>query len=87
MAVLRCIESFAFSDHKNGAERVVRAGDLVDEKDALVKGREIMFESVDTTVERVSDRNAGKTSGAPGEKRTPRRTKAADEPAQEPDEG
>jgi len=85
MAVLRCLEPFAFSDHKNGVERVVRAGDLVDDKDPLVKGREHMFETVDANVARVSDRSVEQATSAPGEKRSvrrgrPRKDEAASEP-------
>ena len=85
MAVLRCIEAFAFSDHKTGVERVVRPGDLVDQKDPLVKGREMWFESVDANVERVSDRSVEQATAAPGEKRAVRRSKAKtdDEPAED----
>lgn len=78
MAVLRCIEPFAFSD--KGVERVVRAGDLVDEKDPLVKGREQWFESVDANVGRMTDRSVEQATAAPGEKRSSRRprSKASD---------
>jgi chloramphenicol 3-O-phosphotransferase len=79
MAVLRCIEAFAFSDHKTNVERVVRPGDLVDAKDPLVKGREMWFESVDATVDRVSDRTVEQATAAPGEKRTARRAKSVDQ--------
>jgi hypothetical protein len=61
MAVLRCTEAFAFTDPKTGVERVVRPGDLVDEKDSLVKGRKGWFESVEANVQRVTDRAAGKS--------------------------
>jgi len=61
MAVLRCTEAFAFTDPKTGVERVVRPGDLVDEKDPLVKGRKGWFESVEANVQRVTDRAAGKS--------------------------
>jgi len=60
MAVLRCTEAFAFTDPKTGVERVVRPGDLVDEKDPLVKARKVWFESVEANVQRVTDRAAGK---------------------------
>ncbi len=68
MAVLRCIEPFAFSD--KGVERVVRAGDLVDERDPLVKGRERWFETVDANVGRTTDRSVEQATAAPGEKRS-----------------
>jgi hypothetical protein len=85
MAVLRCTEAFAFSDHKTGVERVVRPGDLVDAKDPLVKGREQWFESVDATVDRVSDRTVEQATAAPGEKRTARRAKPVDQTKAEDD--
>ncbi len=80
MAVLRCIEPFAFSD--KGVERVVRAGDLVDDKDPLVKGRERWFETVDANVGRMTDRSVEQATAAPGEKRTTAR-KAAPAKAKE----
>lgn len=86
MAVLRCTEAFAFSDHKTGVERVVRPGDLVDSKDPLVKGREQWFEGVETTVDRVSDRSVEQATAAPGEKRATRaasKAKDTDKPAVE----
>lgn len=87
MPVLRCTEAFAFSDHKTGVERVVRPGDLVDSKDALVKGREQWFESVDATVDRVSDRSVEQATAAPGEKRPTRRatTKKTDSAEDSPE--
>ncbi|MDK0520386.1 hypothetical protein [Streptomyces sp. ML-6] len=42
---LRCTRSF--SAYANGAPRVVRAGQLVEDNDPIVKGRETAFESVD----------------------------------------
>lgn len=69
MAVLRCTEGFAYTDRKTGAPRVVRSGDLVDAKDPVVKGRESMFEPVEATVDRASDRSVEQATAAPGEKR------------------
>jgi len=60
MAVLRCTTPFAVQE--GVVPRVLRAGDLVDEKDPAVKGRENMFEPVETTVERAT--------AAPGERRS-----------------
>jgi hypothetical protein len=60
MAVLRCTTPFAVQE--GAVPRVLRAGDLVDEKDPAVKGRENLFESVETTVERAT--------AAPGERRS-----------------
>jgi hypothetical protein len=51
MALLRCVEAFAYTDHRSGQNRVVRTGDLVDDKDARVKGREQWFETVDGSAE------------------------------------
>lgn len=81
MGTLRCVEPFAFSDHKAGVERVVRAGDLVDAKDPLVKGREGWFETVEANVERVTNRNYEQATAAPGEKR------AASVPSEPPRSG
>lgn len=83
MAVLRCTSPFAVQE--GAVPRVLRAGDLVDEKDPVVKGREVMFESVEATVERATS--------APGERRSlsiPKRRTRKDEstetPADEPSE-
>ncbi|MFF2009168.1 hypothetical protein ACFVWY_08855 [Streptomyces sp. NPDC058195] len=42
---LRCIRSFSAYD--GGVPRVVRAGQLLDDNDPIVTGRESAFESVD----------------------------------------
>lgn len=42
---LRCTKSF--SAYVDGSPRVVRAGQLVEDDDPIVKGREASFESVD----------------------------------------
>jgi len=64
MAVLRCTDPFAFTDRKTGVERVVRAGDLVDDNDPLVKGREQWFETVEANVHRVTERRLGRPRGS-----------------------
>lgn len=79
MAVLRCTSPFAVQE--GAVPRVLRAGDLVDEKDPVVKGREVMFEPVETTVERATS--------APGErrslpKRRARKEESTETPADEP---
>ena len=81
MAIVRCKASFAVV--VNGAPRVVTVGQLVDDSDPVVKGREANFESVETYV---SDRTARveETTAAPGEKRSvgrPAARKAAAKPA------
>jgi len=78
MGVLRCTEAFAFSD--KGVERVVRPGDLVDQNDPLVKGREQWFETVEANVHRMTDRTVEQATAAPGEKRA-RRSRRSAEPA------
>jgi hypothetical protein len=69
MAVLRCLAPFALTE-KSGVERVVSAGDLVDSTDPVVKGREDLFEPVETTVARTKERGVEKATASPGEKRT-----------------
>lgn len=68
MAVLRVREAFAF-DEKSGVQRVLRPGDLVDSKDPAVKGRAHLFEPVETTVDRTTDRSVEQATAAPGERR------------------
>ncbi|MER7953844.1 hypothetical protein [Streptomyces sp. NPDC096030] len=67
MAIKRCKASFAVV--VNGAPRVVTAGQLVDESDPVVKGREGCFEDVETYV---SERKARveRATAEPGEKRS-----------------
>jgi hypothetical protein len=67
MSILRCISPFAFSD-TDGVQRVIRDGDLVDEKDPLVKGRELLFETVEVTVDRKA--RSEQVSGEPAVRRT-----------------
>jgi hypothetical protein len=59
MAVLACTGAFAYSE-PNGVQRVLRPGDLVDEKDPCVKGREVYFEPVEANVHRATERAAGR---------------------------
>lgn len=83
MAVLACTGAFAYTE-PNGVQRVLRPGDLVDENDPCVKGRESLFETVEANVHRATDRAAGKpvdgiieqATAAPGERRS-RRSKSA----------
>lgn len=87
MAVLRCMESFAFTDRNLGIPRVIAAGTLVDDKDVAVKGRESMFEPVEASVDRASFRGRGrratkkaaaKTAAAPATPVTESTAEAAD---------
>lgn len=85
MAVLACTGAFAYTE-PNGVQRVLRPGDLVDENDPCVKGRESYFETVEANVHRATERAAGapvdgiieQATKAPGEKRARRKPKAAD---------
>jgi hypothetical protein len=86
MAVLSCTEAFAYHE-PNGVPRVLRPGDLVDDDDPAVKGREHYFEKVESTVQRATDRREGKDTGdgvieqatkAPGEKRNVSKPDPAD---------
>jgi hypothetical protein len=86
MAVLSCTEAFSYFE-PNGVPRVLRPGDVVDDNDPAVKGREHFFEKVESTVLRATDRRAGKDTGdgiieqatkAPGEKRNVAPPAAAD---------
>ncbi|MFG2328253.1 hypothetical protein ACGFMM_01370 [Streptomyces sp. NPDC048604] len=67
MAIKRCKASFAVV--VNGAPRVVTAGQLVDENDPIVRGREVNFEDVETYV---SERKARveQATAEPGERRS-----------------
>ena len=69
MAVLRCIAPFAYSE-RNGVQRVLSAGDVVDSTDPAIKGRESMFEPVEVTAERVTGIAVEQATSAPGEKRS-----------------
>ena len=73
MAVLRCTDAFAYSE-PNGVQRVLRPGDLVEDKDPCVKGREHLFEPVEANAHRSTERAVEQATAAPGEKRA---TKAA----------
>ena len=83
MSTLRCKEAFvAWVD---GEPRTIPAGFLVDSKDAVVKGRESLFDQVDQFVERwgrpdrVEMPVVERATAAPGEKR-----EVAPKPSPEP---
>jgi hypothetical protein len=67
MAHLVCVESFVVWD-SNSIPHSVSAGQVIDDKDWRVKGREFRFEPVESTVER--RREVEQATRAPGEKRT-----------------
>lgn len=67
MAIKRCKASFAVV--VNGAPRVVTAGQLIDDSDPVVKGREASFEDVETYVSERKSRVEQATAD-PGEKRS-----------------
>lgn len=79
MAIVRATQPFAFTDTA-GVPRVVRAGDLYDETDPNVKGRENLFEPVETAASRTAAVVETATA-APGEKRSLSRRKTIKEPA------
>ena len=78
MAVLRCTEAFAYSE-KNGVERVLRPGDLVDDKDPAVQKAPQYFESAEANAFRATERAVEQATAAPAEKRARSPRKAAAE--------
>lgn len=76
MATLRVREAFAVP--QGGISRVMRPGDLVRDDDPIVKGREGLFEPIESAVSR-NEVRVEQATGAPGEKRsiTPPAKKAA----------
>lgn len=87
MAIKRCKAAFAVS--VNGVPRMVTVGQLVDASDPVIKGREALFEDVETHVSEKAARPAPQVERAtaePGEKRsvTPPRKTAAKKTAAKP---
>lgn len=70
MAILRCKE--AFSIDIDGIPHVFAGGQLVDSSHAVVKGREHLFEPVDTYMSRSTVEQA---TAEPGQARTVSTTK------------
>jgi len=71
MAIKRCKAAFAVS--VSGVPRMVTVGQLVDASDPVIKGREHLFEDVETHVSEKAARQAPKVEQAtaePGEKRS-----------------
>lgn len=81
--MLRCIESFATTT--NGRNRVIREGNLVRDDDAIVEGREHLFETVEENVEGFRSRPepvVERATAEPGERRrVGRRAGTARKPA------
>ncbi|SDN17891.1 hypothetical protein [Streptomyces wuyuanensis] len=67
MAIKRCRAAFAVS--VNGVPRMVTVGQLVDASDPVIKGREALFEDVDTYVSERAPKVEQATAD-PGEKRS-----------------
>lgn len=71
MAVLRCIDAFAYTDRRTGRDTVVTAGALFKDTDPRVQGREHLFEVVDQEIEKVKvdPVPVEQATAAPGERR------------------
>lgn len=84
MAIKRCVAAFAAS--ADGVPRMYTVGMLVDASDPVIKGREGLFEDVDTHMADKAARQAPRVEQAtaePGEKRSvgrPAAKKAAAKP-------
>ena len=74
MAVLRCTEAFAITE-KNGVARVLRPGDLVEDKDPVVKQCPHAFEPVEANAAQATSRAVEQATAAPGETRTVRKAR------------
>lgn len=80
MAVLRC--KSPFSVRIGGVPRVVAAGELIQDTDPAYKGRENLFEAVDTFVDRIAAKRVDRVmpveaaTAEPGEMRAlPKRSR------------
>ncbi|WP_328941524.1 hypothetical protein OG259_07575 [Streptomyces sp. NBC_00250] len=83
MAIKRC--KAAFAANINGAPHMFTVGQLVADDHPVIKGREALFEDVETYV---SDRSASRVeqaTAAPGEKRSVGRGAAKKVAAKKPD--
>lgn len=83
MTIKRCKAAFAAS--VNGTPHMFKVGQLVDGDDPVIKGREGLFEDVETYV---SDRSASRVEQAtadPGEKRSVGRAAAKKAAAKRPE--
>lgn len=78
MPIKRCKASFTM--FVGGSPRIVNAGDLVDKNDPVIKGREALFEDVETYVSDRTPAPVEQATAAPGERRDvrSRRSKASE---------
>ncbi|MCX5584278.1 hypothetical protein [Streptomyces erythrochromogenes] len=84
MPIKRCKASFSVS--VNGVPRVITAGTLLDASDPVIKGRETLFEDVDTYMSERAPQPVERATAEPGERRSlggrkPGRKPAASEQA------
>lgn len=68
MAIKRCKASLAVS--VNGVPRVITAGMLLDASDPVIKGREALFEDVDTYMSERAPQPVERATAEPGERRS-----------------
>lgn len=68
MPIKRCKASFSVS--VNGTPRVVTAGTLLDGADPVIKGREALFEDVDTYMTERAPQPVERATAEPGERRS-----------------
>lgn len=86
MAIKRCVAAFAAS--VDGVPRMYTVGQLVDASDPAVKGRESLFEDVETHMADKAARQAPRVEQAtaePGEKRSVGRPVAKKAAASKPE--
>lgn len=67
MPIKRCKASFSVS--VNGVPRVITAGTLLDTSDPVIKGREALFEDVDTYMSERAPQPVERATAEPGERR------------------
>ncbi|NYV72983.1 hypothetical protein [Streptomyces sp. UH6] len=68
MAIKRATQPF--TAYLDGVPRVVRTGDLVQDDDPVLKGRERLFEDVDAHVAQRAPRTVEQATADPGEPRS-----------------
>jgi hypothetical protein len=89
MAIKRCVAAFAAS--VDGVPRMYTVGQLVDASDPVIKGREGLFEDVETHMADKAARQAPQVEQAtadPGERRSvgrPAKKAASSKPAPKPE--
>ncbi|WP_327160550.1 hypothetical protein [Streptomyces zaomyceticus] len=83
MTIKRC--KAAFAANINGSPHMFKVGQLVDGDDPVIKGREALFEDVETYVSDRSATRVEQATAAPGEKRSVGRSAAKKAAARKPD--